>query len=532
MTVLAQKHVIGDFRADLFARFQLHENPFGVTPNPKYLYESRTHREAKSSLIIGLECGVGFQALIASPGMGKTTIVSHILQRFQPTALTVLLFQVLGGSSDFLRYLLSELGINKPINDLRSAQESINQLLLRQFRDRRPVIVVIDEAQNLSSEVMETLRLLSNFETASEKLLQVIFSGQPQLASKLGHPELAQLRQRISIITTLTPFDRADTEKYIEHRISLAGYRGLRLFTPEAVTMLWKHSQGIPRNINTLCFNALLLAGSAGRQQIDEAGVLEVVKDRNLDLLTLPTIGGQPISKLGLDSSESRIESLELPSSSETISTEGLTHPSHCLHAVPDRSSLLAELRTITREGKLSFRAMLQRISEAAQMLTRANGAAIAIQHGSFVVCQASTGDMAPDLGAKLDMDSGICGQCLRTGGALRCDDINNDARVDVELCRRLGLGSLAVVPVGEKPDVCGVLGVFSRLPEAFRDDQVQLLEELAELVMAVRRFSAQPFPAAARDKVSSAKGESRSKRALIAATAVLGRRLTFKPKP
>ena len=414
--------------------------------------------------------------------------------------------------------------------DLASAQDRVNRLLVKQFRNNRPVIIVIDEAQTLNTEVLETIRLLSNFETASDKLLQIIFSGQPQLAEKLASPELAQLRQRISIFTTLTPFDRPDTEKYIEHRLRLAGYHGPRLFTPGAVTMLWKHSQGIPRNVNTLCFNALLLAGSAGRQQIDDAVVLEVVKDRNLDLLALPAIEEQSISNFSLDSSESKIESLELPASIETSSTEGLIHPLHCLHAVPDRSILLAELRAIISEGKLSFRAMLQRISEAAQMLTGAHGAAIAIQHDSFVICQARTGDMAPDLGTKLEMDLGICWQCLRTGGALRCDDINNDVRVNVELCRRLGLGSLAVVPVGEKPDVCGVLVVFSRLPEAFSDEQVQLLEVLAELVMAVQCCSAERFPAAARNKV--AKGESRSKHALIAATAMLGRRLIFKPEP
>ncbi len=493
MTVSTQRHVIGELRPHLFARFGLRENPFGVTPNPKYLYESHTHREAKSSLIIGVECGVGFQALIAPPGMGKTTILSHILQRFQQNALTAFLFQVQGNSSDFLWYLLSELGSKESVPDLASAQDRINQLLVKQFRNGRPVIIVIDEAQSLNTDVMETVRLLSNFETASDKLLQIIFSGQPQLAEKLANPELAQLRQRISIFTTLRPFDRADTEKYIEHRLSLAGYPGFGLFTPGAVTMLWKHSQGIPRNVNTLCFNALLLAGSAGRQQIDEGGVLDVVKDRNLDLLALPVSGGQPISHLALCSTEPRIESLELPISARTSSNERFTDPSHSLHGVPDHASLLAELRTIISEGKLSRQAMLQHISEVAQVLTRANGVAIAIRLDNFVVCQARVGEMAPDLGTELDMGRGISGQCLRTGRALRCDDTNNDARVDVELCRRLGLGSLAVVPIGRQPAVSGVLEACSALPGAFRDGHVELLKELAELVIAAQRCSTEP---------------------------------------
>lgn len=481
MTLLHPGHMIGGLRSNLFARFGLRENPFGVTPNPKYLYESPTHKEAKSSLIIGVECGVGFQALIAPPGMGKTTILSHILQRFQGSALTAFLFQLQGNSTDFLCYLLSELGGNDPVPDLASAQDRINQLLIKQFRSGRPVIIVIDEAQTLSTDVLETIRLLSNFETASDKLLQIIFSGQPQLAEKLASPELAQLRQRISIFTTLTPFDRPDTEKYIEHRLRLAGYRGRRLFTPRAVTMVWMHSQGIPRNVNALCFNALLFAGSEGRQQIDEGAVLEVIKDRDLDLLALPAAGGQP------SSGGPRIERLKTPILTQTCSKEHLTDSLCNLDPMPDRANFLAQLSTMISTGTLSQQAMLQQISHAAQVLTHANGVAIAIRHNDLVICQARVGDIAPDLGTKLEIDSGISGRCFRDGESLRCDDTKDDARVNAEFCRRLGLRSLAVVPVGRKPAVDGVLEVFSEQPRAFRDDQMNLLEQLAELVIAAQ---------------------------------------------
>ena len=196
------------------------------------------------------------------------------------------------------------------------------------------MIIVIDEAQTLNTDVLETIRLLSNFETASDKLLQIIFSGQPQLAEKLASPELAKLRQRISIFTTLTPFDRPDTEKYIEHRLRLAGYRGRRLFTPEAITTVWMYSQGIPRNVNALCFNALLLAGSEGRQQIDEGAVLEVVKDRDLDLLALPAAGGQP------NSGRPRIERLKTPILAATRSREHLTGSLCKLHPSAGSSKL------------------------------------------------------------------------------------------------------------------------------------------------------------------------------------------------
>jgi len=516
MTVLAQRHVIGEFRARLFARFGLNENPFGVTPNAKYLYESHTHREAKSSLIIGLECGVGFQALIASPGMGKTTILSHILQRFQRNALTALLFQIQGNSIDFLRYLLSELGSTKPVLNLAGAQETVNQLLVKQYRDRRPVIIVIDEAQNLNTEVMETIRLLSNFETASDKLLQIILSGQPQLAEKLARPELTQLSQRISILATLTPFDQADTGKYIEHRLSVAGYGGPRLFTPGAVFMLWKHSQGIPRNINTLCFNALLLAGSAGWDQIDEATISNVVKDRNLEWLALPVAGEEGMH---LDLPSTTREECELHLSAEAKQSWRRQLPS--LHAGPGQSTFLRKLRTLVAEGKLSQKAMLQRISEAAEVLTHANGAVIALRRNNSYICEARVGDTGPELGGDLDMDQGISAECLRVGAPLRCDDINKDGRADGEFCRRLGLRSLVVVPVGRESVVSGLLEAFSALPGAFSDSDVELLEELAELVeqvIAGQPCSVQPL-GHKRSKFSSA---SWSRPAFIAATALL----------
>jgi hypothetical protein len=136
---------------------------------------------------------------------------------------------------------------------------------------------------------------------------------------------------------------------------------------------------------------------------------------------------------------------------------------------VLDSKRVLAELRTTISNGKLSLDATLQQVVEAAQMVTRADGAAIAIRRGDLVLCQARAGHMAPDLGTKLDTESGISGQCLRTGWALRCDDTNNDVRVDAEVCRRLGLRSLAVVLVGRKPAGIGVLETFSALPNTLR---------------------------------------------------------------
>src|SRR6266568_4493658 len=217
-------HLISSLRPELlFERHGVRENPFGVTPDPHYLYPSRTHAEAKSSLIVGIECGIGFQALIAPPGMGKTTILFDVLERFDNVARTAFLFQIQGDSCDFLRYLLSELGGEGHTSDLLHIQDAINQLLIKERRTGRRTIVIIDEAQSLDTSVLETVRLLSNFETPTEKLLHIVLAGQPQLAQQLGRPELTQLHQRISILRTLTPFDLEDTKNYVEHRLKIAG---------------------------------------------------------------------------------------------------------------------------------------------------------------------------------------------------------------------------------------------------------------------------------------------------------------------
>src|SRR5437667_2600818 len=273
----------------LYERYGIVENPFGVTPNPRYLYESRTHAEARSSLCVGIEYRVGFQALIAPPGMGKTTILFNLLERFNNVARTAFLFQSPGDSRDFLRYLISELGAEAADSDLVRMQDTLNQLLIREHRASRQTIVIVDEAQSLDTYVLETLRLLSNFETPTEKLLQIILAGQPQLAQRLASPELAQLYQRISIRATLIPFDLEDTRNYIEHRLKIAGYRGPPLFTPAAVRSILERSGGVPREINTLCFNALLLATAVAQKQVDSDILHEVVADLDLNPMRFNT---------------------------------------------------------------------------------------------------------------------------------------------------------------------------------------------------------------------------------------------------
>jgi general secretion pathway protein A len=272
--------------------YHLREQPFGVTPDPRFLYLSQTHREAIASLYYGVEADRGFLALIAEPGMGKTTLLFQLMERVRKSACFGFLFQTQCDSREFLRYLLADMGIDSHGHDLVEMHEQLNKALMRLKRASMRFVLVIDEAQNLDDSVLETVRLLSDFETPSSKLMQIILSGQPQLAAKLARPALAQLRQRIAILSRLEPFSPAETDQYIGYRLGVAGYDGGPLFTSEATAIIAARSRGIPRNINNLCFNALSLGCALGRKMVDGEIVLEAVRD--LDVEPLAHMGEAP----------------------------------------------------------------------------------------------------------------------------------------------------------------------------------------------------------------------------------------------
>src|SRR6266851_7477888 len=185
--------------------FGLREQPFGVTPDPRFLYLSPAHREALASVFYGIETGRGFLALIAMPGMGKTTLLFHLLEKFRSSARTAFLFQTQCTSREFMRFLLAELGYESDGQDFVRMHEEFNRRLLQEARAGNRFIVVIDEAQNLQPSVLETVRLLSDFETTRAKLLHIILAGQPELGDKLASAGLSQLRQRVSLLSGLDP---------------------------------------------------------------------------------------------------------------------------------------------------------------------------------------------------------------------------------------------------------------------------------------------------------------------------------------
>jgi len=280
--------------------FGLREQPFGVSPDPRFLYLSAAHREALASLYYGIEASRGFLGLIAKPGMGKTTILFHLLEKFRSSARTAFLFQTQCTSREFMRFLLAELGYEDDTQDFVRLNEEFNKRLMQEARAGNRFIVVIDEAQNLDPPVLETVRLLSDFETPRAKLMQIILAGQPELADKLASPALSQLRQRVSIVHGLEPLSSWEIKNYIEHRLKVAGHEGESLFTPDAYEEIAQFTDGIPRNVNNFCFNALSLACALRKKQVDSEVVREVISDLDISkLLSRPRTAGAAMDAAG-----------------------------------------------------------------------------------------------------------------------------------------------------------------------------------------------------------------------------------------
>lgn len=261
--------------------YNLREQPFGVTPNPRYFYASEVHREALASLICGIEYEVGFAALLSAPGMGKTTLLFQLLEQYRSSAYTVFIFNTQCTRRDLLRSIADELRIDTSDQDLVKLLSAFN-LFLAKNAASKPLILVIDEAQNLDDSVLETVRLLSNFETPEHKLLHIILAGQPELSNKLRQPNLVQLVQRITMISRLERLSACQTSEYIRHRLSVAGYSGPELFSREAVSRIAAQSGGVPRSINRICFNALLTGCGLRKTTLDEDVIAEVIDDLDL----------------------------------------------------------------------------------------------------------------------------------------------------------------------------------------------------------------------------------------------------------
>lgn len=265
--------------------YRLREQPFGVTPDPNYLYLNRKRGEVLSALRYGVQYDRGFMALIAEPGMGKTTLLYRLMEDLADTTRIVYLFQTQCEPREFFRYILSELGTKTSRMGLVGMHNKLNEILFNVMLNGKRFVVIVDEAQNLQEPVLETVRLLSDFETPHAKLLTIILSGQPQLAEKLAQPAMSQLKQRIVITRHLEPLSTEETARYIDHRLRVAGLLDVQVFEPEAVALIARQSHGVPREINNLCYDALSVGEARKSLTVSKEIVEEVLAGVSVDSL-------------------------------------------------------------------------------------------------------------------------------------------------------------------------------------------------------------------------------------------------------
>jgi general secretion pathway protein A len=249
--------------------FALNEKPFSITPNPRYLYMSERHTEALAHLIYGIKDSGGFIQLTGEVGTGKTTLIRSLLQRLPKNADVAVILNPQLSATEFLKAILTELHIPIPEqpDSLKELTDALNQFLLENHSNGRRTILIVDEAQNFAIDVLEQIRLLTNLETAQQKLLQITLIGQPELKTMLARPDLRQLAQRITGRYHLQPLSQADTELYVGHRLKVAGTTE-EIFTTRACRELYRLSGGVPRIINVIADRAMLGAYTTEQHEI------------------------------------------------------------------------------------------------------------------------------------------------------------------------------------------------------------------------------------------------------------------------
>lgn len=263
--------------------FGLREKPFDLLPNPDFLYPSKAHKRALTYLTHGIRERAGFILLTGEVGSGKTTLIRNMIRSQLRDSVLAKVFNTRVDSLQLLMQINSDFGLETDGRDKAALLRELNDFLIEQYAQRRQAVLIIDEAQNLSSEILEEIRMLSNLETDRDKLLQIILVGQPQLRDILARPELLQLRQRIQINCNLQPLSPAEVREYIEFRMDKAGNRSALIFDDAAVEAIAGYSRGIPRLINILCDYVMIDAFSAETHHIDGKTVHELAVDLSFE---------------------------------------------------------------------------------------------------------------------------------------------------------------------------------------------------------------------------------------------------------
>jgi general secretion pathway protein A len=291
--------------------FGLKDNPFNVNPDPRYLFLTKEIEEALSGLMYGVQNRKGFITLIGEVGTGKTTLINRLVEWLhQRRVRTAFIFNSRMNTSQLFDFILAEFGISCESRTKSQQLMSLNQWLLDRYRAGETAVLIVDEAQNLTYPVLEEIRLLTNLETSTEKLLQIVLSGQQELEEKLKLPELRQLRQRIMLRCKTSPLTKEQTHDYIAERLRIAGASGELIFSPKTVETIHLYSLGIPRVVNLLCEHSLINAYVEQQRPISPKIVEDVAHEFQLDEVEPTAPAGSARIEADVYNSEAFIQNL------------------------------------------------------------------------------------------------------------------------------------------------------------------------------------------------------------------------------
>ena len=263
--------------------FGFHESPFGVAAHPRFFYTNSSYQVAFAALLYGIESKKGLMLLTGEVGTGKTTLLHKLMKEFDTAVKPIFLFSTYLSFDELVRFILQDLPLDTEGKGALPMFHKLERRLLHQLNNGHTVALLVDEAQNLSDESLEGLRSLSNLEADSGKLLQIVLAGQQELDEKLNKPSTSYLKQRIAIRCRLNPLTQSEVQKYIRHRLQVAGYDGPEIFSGQAIESIWGYSRGTPRLINTLCDNALVVAYEASRRTVSADIITDVARDLGLE---------------------------------------------------------------------------------------------------------------------------------------------------------------------------------------------------------------------------------------------------------
>jgi len=332
--------------------FGLSEYPFQLTPDADFLYMSESHTRAKSYMDYSIWNRDGFVVITGEVGTGKTTLIQKLLGELDENVFVAKIFQTQLNETEFLQAILNEFGIKAFNAGKVELLDLLNNFLIDRFMESKQMVLIVDEAQNLSYRVLEEIRMLSGLETQKEKILHVILVGQPELREKLESPELAQLLQRVRLRFHLEPLAKADVAKYVQHRLRTAGMRDDALFNDAAFAVVYQYTGGVPRLMNTLCDTALTFGYAEEKKTIDAATVRAAAKE-----LQWP-VYSQRIKKMRLDT-----ETREVPEGSELEAVERRREVSSLNSDLDRLDSLLPSMLAIA-DRMIRIEQQLKRIAE------------------------------------------------------------------------------------------------------------------------------------------------------------------------